>query len=284
MMRIFDNFHPTKIAHFRPIIGFLLLLSGGVLFLDRYLRTGWLTLLVLPGIGLFLFLWGIRVRLLAVINAGCLVAGVGVGGLAILNPLATSHGLAWKLGMFSLVFGASWFVLFLTQVAVLDLKPWWALIPAGIFGSLGACLLFTRLQWTDFILFISLGIGLPLLIWGLFTRLIGLVIPGCLLVGIGPGIYLAWAKVEPANALVSTGTMLVWFALGWLLITVSARFFSQKYLWWPLIPGGILAMVGCGLYIGGNPSNALSFISNTGSIALMIFGLYLLLMRKGIHH
>ena len=43
-------------------------------------------------------------------------------------------------------------------------------------------------------------------------------------------------------------------------------------------------MVGWGLYIGGDSDNALGFISNTGGIALMIFGLYLLLMRKGIHH
>jgi hypothetical protein len=42
--------------------------------------------------------------------------------------------------------------------------------------------------------------------------------------------------------------------------------------------------VGTGLYIGGDPTRALGFIGNTGSIALMIFGLYLLLMRKGIHH
>jgi hypothetical protein len=42
-------------------------------------------------------------------------------------------------------------------------------------------------------------------------------------------------------------------------------------------------MVGWGLYIGGNPGNALSFIGNTGSIGLIVFGIYLLLMRRGFH-
>jgi hypothetical protein len=69
-----------------------------------------------------------------------------------------------------------------------------------------------------------------------------------------------------------------------LLITIAARRVTHKAVWWPLIPGGILAVVGTGLYIGGDPTHAMGFIGNTGSIALMIFGLYLLLMRKGIHH
>jgi hypothetical protein len=128
-----------------------------------------------------------------------------------------------------------------------------------------------------------LGIALPLIAWGLGAKLVGLIIPGSLLVGAGPGIYMAWGVNSEPNGLVQTGVMLVWFAFGWLLITVLSRVIVSRFAWWPLIPGGILAVVGCGLYIGGDPDNALGFIGNTGSIGLMIFGLYLLLMRKGIH-
>jgi hypothetical protein len=78
--------------------------------------------------------------------------------------------------------------------------------------------------------------------------------------------------------------MLVWFALGWGLVTIFARVQTFKFVWWPLIPGGILAMVGWGLYIGGNPQSAVGFIGNTGSIGLLIFGIYILLLRRGIHH
>jgi hypothetical protein len=66
------------------------------------------------------------------------------------------------------------------------------------------------------------------------------------------------------------------------LITVISRVLYKKFTWWPLIPGGVLAMVGWGLYIGGNPSNALGFVGNTGSIGLIIFGIYLLLLRFGM--
>jgi hypothetical protein len=111
-----------------------------------------------------------------------------------------------------------------------------------------------------------------------------LLIPGSLIVTIGLGIYFAWTELTEANTLLQTGVMLVWFALGWILISLGARVMNRKYVWWPLIPGGILAVVGLGLYIGGDPGNALGFISNTGAIVLMVFGLYLLLMRKGIHH
>ena len=76
--------------------------------------------------------------------------------------------------------------------------------------------------------------------------------------------------------------MLVILAIGWGLITVFSRVITDKFTWWPLIPAGILAMTGWGLYIGGNPDNALGFIGNTGSIVLIILGIYLLLLRHGI--
>jgi hypothetical protein len=145
-------------------------------------------------------------------------------------------------------------------------------------------LLFTPMRWFDFVFYLALGTGLPLLFWGLVSRIFGLVIPGSLLVAAGPGVFMAWQSPNTGNALVQTGTMLVWFAGGWILMSIGGRYIRQKYVWWPLIPGSILAVVGMGLYIGGDPTRALGFIGNTGSIALMIFGLYLLLMRKGIHH
>jgi hypothetical protein len=124
--------------------------------------------------------------------------------------------------------------------------------------------------------------GSVFLLWGWVEKLFGLLIPGCLLITTGPGISIAWSHVTSPQGLVETGVMLVWFALGWLLITVFSRILYKKFTWWPLIPGGVLAMVGWGLYIGGNPANALGFVGNTGSIGLIIFGVYLLLLRFGM--
>lgn len=280
----------------RTVVGLILIVAGGVLFLDRYLKTGWLSLIILPSIGLFLYLWGIRLRQVGMILAGGLMGGFGFGCIAAWGPAVQMGApisvdssnilqlLASQMGLLSLYTGIGWGVVVMTTIAAAQKATWWGLIPGGILVALGSCLLFSDLRWGDFVLYLSLGVGLPLLFWGLVSRLFGLIIPGCLLVTIGPGVYAAWQENSVENALVQTGLMLIWFALGWVLISAGGRVIFHKSTWWPLIPGSILAVAGMGMYIGGDPSNALGFIGNTGSIALMIFGLYLLLMRKGIHH
>jgi len=286
----------VKTINFRTIAGITLLLSGSVLFLDRFLKTGWLSLMILPVLGVFFYLWGIRLRRFGMILTGGLLGSIGIGGIAAWGtaiPLGlpgalsvpnTFHPFFMQLGMLLMYSGIGWGVVIITT-SMLNLKPvWWAMIPGGVLGALGYCLLFSPMRWVDFVFYISLGVGLPLLIWGMISRLIGLVIPGCLILGAGPGVYMAWRSPITGNSRTQTGIMIGWFAFGLLLITAAGRWVTQKYIWWPLIPGGIMAMVGMGLYIGGDPGHALGFISNTGSIALMIFGLYLLLMRKGIHH
>jgi hypothetical protein len=283
-MNTIEHSHPLRLSNFRLVIGTLLVLSGGLLFLDRYLQTGWLSLAVLPGSAAFLFLWGIRLRHHHLMLAGGLIGGLGAGAVAAFRPGAGPQSLVDQFGFQALYLGIGWCVVVAARAALTTKPGWWGMVPGGILVSLGYCLLFTPLRWVDFVFYLACGIGAPLLIWGLIARLIGLVIPGCLLVTTGPGIFMAWQSPESASPLVHTGVMLVWFALGWLLITISGRVTVRRFFWWPLIPGSILAMVGWGLYIGGDPDNALGFIGNTGSIGLMIFGLYLLLMRKGIHH
>ena len=289
--------HPSTVkqGNFRAVAGIVFIMAGGLLFLDRYLKTGWLSLFILPAIGFFLYVWGIRARHLGAIVAGGLLSGVGIGSIAAwgtsIQPFVPGMDLEVsvrplhiQIGLLALFTGVGWAAVAISTIAFTARGTWWALIPAGILGGLGACLLFTEMHWFDFVFYLALGTGLPLLFWGLVSRLFGLVIPGSLLITIGTGIYMAWQTPNIGNALVQTGIMLVWFSGGWFMISLGGRYLWQRYIWWPLIPGSILAVVGVGLYIGGDPSRALGFIGNTGSIALMIFGLYLLLMRKSIHH
>ncbi len=295
-MDMIDRSKSVRTYNFRTVTGILLLLAGGILFLDRFLKTGWLSLLVLPAVGVFLYVWGIRQKHMGLVITGSLLGSVGLGSMVAWGPAVRlslpgqiqlaiiPHSLLVQVGLIALYTGIGWGVVTITSAVITSRPALWALVPGGILGALGICLLFSPLRWVDFVLYLALGIGLPLLLWGLINRLIGLVIPGCLLLGIGPGVYLAWRMPAAGNGLTQTGIMLVWFAFGWMMISVSARRITPKSVWWPLIPGGILAMVGTGLYIGGDPTHAIGFIGNTGSIALMIFGLYLLLMRKGIHH
>jgi hypothetical protein len=283
-MNVFDQTGIGKVNNPRATVGMVLIIAGAILFMDRYLQTGWLSLIVLPSVGLFLFGWGIRWRSNTIILAGGLLGGMGAGGIAAFAPIGEPHPLLTQIGLVSLFTGLGWLAVLLATYNFTAHTLWWAIVPGGVLTSLGSSLVFTSQNWPDFVLYLSVGLGIALLVWGLGARLFGLTIPGCLLLGAGAGIYLAWRPPVNENWLVQIGVMLVWFALGWLLITVSGRIIMQRYLWWPLIPCGILAVVGWGLYIGGDPDNALGFISNTGSIGLMIFGLYLLLMRKGIHH
>jgi len=269
--------------NFRSIVGIIFVVAGIVLFIDRYLKTIWLSLAVAPFIGLFLYQWGLRIRHTLMLAVGGMFIGLGAGIAVAFNPISPATTILSQVGYILTFFGLGCGVVVMGTWVYTSQPAWWALVTGGVVGGLGASLLITPFNAFRVVLFLALGTGLPLLIWGASTKLIGLVIPGCLLPTIGGGIFQAWGVPQEANALLSTGIMLVWFAFGWGMITFFSRVLFNKFAWWPLIPGGILAMVGFGLYIGGDPDNALGVIGNTGSIALMIFGLYLLLMRKGIH-
>lgn len=281
MANFFERSNPMRWNNFRTLAGALLLLAGAALFLDRYLQTGWLSLAILPVIALYLYAWGMRLRHMGLIVFGAALGGLGVGLAAALQP----PGLALldRLGMLLFYNGLSWLLAALSVLARSHLRAWWALVPAGALGGIGAGLLFSNLAWGALFLYVGIAVGVALLAWGLLDKLIGLVIAGCIVATVAAGVALAWGVPAERGALAQTGLMLVVFAFGWGLITLGGRIVLRRFLWWPLIPGGILAVVGYGLYISGDPNNALGFIGNTGSIGLMIFGMYLLLMRKGIH-
>jgi hypothetical protein len=248
--------------------------------LNQSLRIGWLVLLILPTIGLIFLVGGILSRKIGFIIPGGIIFGVGIGLFAGFQSTVIIWAAVIGKTLVGLAFG---FVLITLCSALFTAKPaWWALIPFAVIAALGGTFWFTSLRIVDFVLYGVTSVGLVLLFTGVFTRLFGLIIPGCLLVGIGPGVFMAWGTPVEQNGLAQTGLMLVWIALGWGLITLFSRVITDKFTWWPLIPGGVIATVGWGLYIGGNPGNAISFISNTGSVGLIIFGLYLLLLRRGI--
>ncbi len=261
------------------LAGLVLVCAGLVFALDQSLHTGWLALLVVPLIGSLGFAGGVRQQRMAWIIPGALAAGLGLSGLALLGRIG-EVSTPIRIGLALFFFGFGWICIFLVSLSFFRPRAWWALITGMIIGCASLPFLLDRVTIFDFVLTVGTGLGIGLLAWGYFERLFGLIIPGCLLVGIGPGIYYAWSGVTQPNGLTETGIMLVWFALGWGLITVFGKIVLEKLIWWPIIPGGLLAVVGWGLYIGGSPDNALAFIGNTGTIGLIIFGLYLLLLKR----
>ncbi len=264
------------------IAGLILVLGGLFLGLDQIIKTGWLTFLIFPLCGLLITLFGFNLQAFGWIVAGSQLLGLGILGFFTLSRVMQQPLLS-RLGYGLIAYGSSWLLVTAISFLIHRKIAWWALIPAGVLIGTGLAVLQNPANIVTYVFYVCCGLGISFLAWGLGARLFGLIIPGALLMGIGPGIYSAWRDLIDFNALAQTGVMLVWFGFGWGLITILARRTSGKFIWWPLIPGGILAVASWGLFIGGDPGNALGFIGNTGSIAMLVFGLYLLLMRKSMH-
>lgn len=280
-----NSTHPS-VKNSRPgfvyIIGIAMVAVGVLVLLEQYLKTDWLLFAFAPIIGIFFLIEAQRTRRFVFLVIGGLLTGAGLGGIIGMSMLfdrPIAHDIGWLLIFIAL----GWAAVAVFSRKLLTKPAWWALIPGGIILSVGLAFLFSGLRLIDFVLWVVTGTGVVLLVWGVYWKLFGLIIPGSLMVTTGPGIYLAWGTNMGTNPLAKTGIMLAIFALGWALIILFSRVVNLKFIWWPLIPLGILGMVGWGLYIGGDPDNAAAFIANTGSIGLIIFGIYLLLLRKGIH-
>lgn len=271
---------PHRISAFW-VGGVSLIAVGILILLDWFLKTGWLSAISIPMVVLLLLGWSLREKRFGWVIPSALALGLAGGGaVALLRPGIID--IYARVGTLLIGFSFGWLLIFVFARWLIGKFAFWALIPGIVIGATGICLVFSARSLLDFVLNIGIGLGAAFLLWGISQRLFGLIIPGCILITAAPGISLAWNGNNPGNGLTQTGIMLVWFALGWGLITVCSRVITDKFVWWPLIPGGILAMVGWGLYLGGDPKNASSFIGNTGAIGLIIFGLYLLLMRSGI--
>lgn len=266
---------------YRLILGMILIAGGISVIADYYLGTRWVKLMVVFLSGLYFLVEGVRTRQMGFLVAGSILSSL-TAGLWLAYIGSDVFSLKNQTGAFLALFAVGWLLIPLLSARFALKKALWALVPGGALAAVGAWLLQSPARAVDLLLYLAAALALAFLVWGMYERLFGLVIPGCLLLGIGAGVYNAWGATGEPNGLVRIGMMLVWFAFGWGLIVLFGRVLMDKLIWWPLIPAGVLAMAGWGLYIGGNPENALYFISNSGSVGLIIIGLYLLLLRRGI--
>jgi len=264
------------------LIGAVMVLAGFIILLDQYLRTEWLSLTIVPAAGLMLLANGLNTRRMGWIIPGLLVSSVGVGGVMLFGDLLGGAQVANRIGWGLASLSAGFSLILFFSLFYGKKHAWWAFLIAGILVGTAYPLITNHISVFVLIYSISLATGLAFLAWGFFERLLGLLIPGSLLTSIGPGFYLGFVKNAGSSELAQIGILLTCFGLGWALIILTYRMINPVFLWWPLIPGGILAVVGWGLTIGGNKSIAMTLIGNTGSIGLIIFGLYLILLRRGI--
>ncbi len=132
-----------------------------------------------------------------------------------------------------------------------------------------------------------LGLGAAFHIAGLLTRKAGWFIPGGILTGIGAGVALVdgpLARLIPANLLPGDegGLFMLAFAGGWFLIVLTTALFTDETQWWPLIPGGIMVLIGLAAGFGSVFGSALSLLGRAWPIVLIAIGLYVLFQgRRG---
>lgn len=124
------------------------------------------------------------------------------------------------------------------------------------------------------------GLALIFLLWGLLTREVGLMIPGGILAGIALGVYLIAGPYAGQIEENQGGIFLLAFSAGWALISLLSLISKQGFQWWPLIPGGIIGLVGLAVMRGGAAMQLLEILGYAWPLVLVAVGAYLLLRRR----
>jgi hypothetical protein len=102
-------------------------------------------------------------------------------------------------------------------------------------------------------------IGLGFLGAYVYTRQFGYLVPGGIMTGLGAGIVVSqmvtWSTPDGEG-----GAVVLGLGLGFLAIwVIGALMRTTPNHWWPVIPGGILVIVGSALLIGGTAIDALDY-------------------------
>jgi len=131
------------------------------------------------------------------------------------------------------------------------------------------------ISWESFGVYFLLLLGCAFLIWGIFSREAGPMIPGGILSGLGLGTVMLVNGWTPAG-LDEGVVFLVVFGLGWFLITLLTAVFTNQTQWWALIPGGIIGFVGLSILFGGVFMKTLETVSMLWPVILIIAGGFIL--------
>lgn len=129
------------------------------------------------------------------------------------------------------------------------------------------------------LLFLPL-LGAGFLLWGIFSREDGLIVPGGILSGIGWGVYLMNGPFAEMDSMSHGGIFLMSFALGFASITLFTAVFTDETHWWALIPGAIIGFVGLAVATQGLLLDILGTVGKYWPLVLIVLGIYVIV--KGI--
>ncbi|MCB9116341.1 MAG: hypothetical protein KIT77_28875 [Caldilinea sp.] len=116
------------------------------------------------------------------------------------------------------------------------------------------------------------------LAWGLIMRTFGLLIPGGILAGIALGTWLMQTRPGLLDGPDNGGIFLLCFAAGWGLITLLSPLTEGGFRWWPLIPGGIMAVIGTALLA--DQLQMLAWLNIAGPLLLIGLGVWIIFRRR----
>ncbi|MBZ0286891.1 MAG: hypothetical protein K8I30_04705 [Anaerolineae bacterium] len=125
-------------------------------------------------------------------------------------------------------------------------------------------------------------LGIIFLAWGFYTHRIGFAIPGCILTGLGLGVFIITRDLGLTGD-TQGGIVVLGLAAGFAAITLITPYFGEKRAWWALVPGGILGLVGVLLVIGGDAMRWLEAIGYLWPLILVAIGVYILFGKRLRH-
>ena len=120
---------------------------------------------------------------------------------------------------------------------------------------------------------VVLAVGLAFLVAYWFRREYGFLVPAGILTGLGAGVL--WQTTSNNNG----GSVVLGLGLGFLVIYAIDYLATGAHLrWWPLIPGGILSVIGVSLLA--SQYQLVAEIGRWWPALLVIGGIWLLLTRR----
>jgi hypothetical protein len=155
------------------LIGGLILVLGGILALiGQFAPDAWggfFGMFLLLGLGLIFMVAGILTRESGWFIPGGILTGLGAGVALLTSPWA-SRLPGDEGGWFLLVFAAGWVLIPIMTAIFAEETHWWALIPGGIIGLVGAAVLFggvfmNALEWAGKLWPLALIVAGGLLLW-----------------------------------------------------------------------------------------------------------------------
>jgi hypothetical protein len=146
-------------------------------------------------------------------------------------------------------------------------RPW---IAGAVLIGIGLLLLVVQLfKPTDTDWIVLGGLSIMFIAFYVGTRKYGFIVPAMILGGLALGL-----GFEDAGYGLRGSAVVLGLAAGFLAIYVVSALTGAAAAWWPLIPGGILAVVGGSQLVGGTAAEAL--VATWWPIVLIAVGAFVL--------